>query len=70
VTPDLSWSLAPGSLLVLALSVGLYAWRWTNVRREVGPMAASGRRLLCFAAGTIVVATMCPRRRRNATARR
>lgn len=56
MSPDASWSLASGSLLALALCVGLYAWRWTSARRDSGPGAASVRRLLCFAAGTVVVA--------------
>jgi cytochrome c oxidase assembly factor CtaG len=45
-SPDLSWTLDPGPLLLAAGLVALYVPRWRTVRRDHGPKEAPIERLL------------------------
>jgi cytochrome c oxidase assembly factor CtaG len=55
VRPDYSWSLEPGTLVGLAVALGLYAWRWRDTRAEGGARAASVWRLAAFAGGIVAI---------------
>jgi cytochrome c oxidase assembly factor CtaG len=54
VSPDASWTFAPGVLLAVAALGVLYIVRWRNVRREDSAHAGVGR-LLAFLAGLLAV---------------
>lgn len=56
MTPDYSWNLAPGPLLLIILAAALYLPRWRRVRREIGPSGAPTWRALCFLAGMLALA--------------
>jgi putative membrane protein len=53
--PNLSWSLEPGVLAVVALGAAAYVPRWLRVRREDGARAAPVWRLACFSGGLLAV---------------
>jgi putative membrane protein len=54
MTPDASWTLAPGVLIVLALAGGAYGKRWRDARTD--PAHPPRRwRALAFAAGLLAV---------------
>jgi putative membrane protein len=59
---NLSWSLDPGPILLIAIAGGAYVKRWRDARREAGARAASGWRLTSFMAGlaTVAVALISP----------
>jgi putative membrane protein len=60
MSPDASWSLAPGVVLALAIYSGLYLVRWRRCRTPAEPHPPSAWRLLTFAAGILaLVAALC-----------
>jgi len=55
-SPDTSWTFAPGPVLLVALLLGTYVWRWRAVRATAsGPRDAPVWRLLVFLAGILVL---------------
>jgi putative membrane protein len=54
MSPDASWSFAPGVLLVLALAGGAYGKRWRDARADPAH-PPSGWRALAFTAGLLAV---------------
>lgn len=56
MSPSIEWSLAPGPTIALACYLAIYCVRWRQARREAGPGAASGWRLLSFCDGILMVA--------------
>jgi cytochrome c oxidase assembly factor CtaG len=62
MSPDASWSLAPGVVLALALYLGVYVVRWRRSRAPGEPHPPSVGRLLAFLAGilTLVAALLSP----------
>jgi putative membrane protein len=62
MSPDASWSLAPGVALALALYAGVYVARWRRARRPPEPHPPSAWRLLAFAGGilALVAALLSP----------
>jgi cytochrome c oxidase assembly factor CtaG len=62
VSPQASWSFAPGVVALLAVLSALYGRRWVAARREAGPRGAPGWRAACFAGGIalLVVALLSP----------
>ena len=64
MSPNLSWTLSPGVLLVAALVLGVYVRRWRAVRLGSARGAAEAPvwRLCCFAASVLigVVALVSP----------
>jgi cytochrome c oxidase assembly factor CtaG len=54
MSPDASWTFAPGVLLVLVLVGGAYGKRWKDAR-STRPHPPSAWRLLSFAAGLLAV---------------
>lgn len=54
MSPDASWTFAPGVLLTLAVAAGLYGVRWRRARAEPGH-APSVVRLAAFAGGLLAV---------------
>lgn len=60
MSPDASWTFAPGVVLALALYLGLYVARWRRARTPREPHPPSVARLLAFLAGILVlVAALC-----------
>ena len=61
-SPDLSWTLDPGPLLLAAGLLALYVPRWRTVRRDHGPKEAPIERLLLVltAALLILIALVSP----------
>jgi putative membrane protein len=59
---DTSWTFEPGAIIALAVMSGAYLTRWRRARATAGPAAASGGRLVSFAAGIalLVVALLSP----------
>ncbi len=55
MSPNVSWTLEPGVLAVVALGAAAYVPRWLRVRRENGPRAAPAWRLACYCAGLLAV---------------
>jgi cytochrome c oxidase assembly factor CtaG len=55
VSPDASWTLAPGVLLTAGAGATVYVQRWRRARSQGGPRAASGWRLAAVAAGLLLV---------------
>ncbi len=53
---DLSWTLDPGALILIALLCALYLPRWRQVRATGGPAAAPWWRLSAFIAGVLCLA--------------
>jgi cytochrome c oxidase assembly factor CtaG len=62
MSPDASWSFAPGVVIALALYVAIYVWRWRESRTPTEPHPPSGWRLAAFLAGiaTLVIALCSP----------
>jgi putative membrane protein len=60
MSPDASWTFAPGVVVALALSVGVYVARWRRSRTPDEPHPPSVGRLLVFLTGIVVlVAALC-----------
>jgi putative membrane protein len=55
MSPDASWSLAPGVVIALAVYLGVYAVRWRRSRAPGEPHPPSVARLLVFLAGMLVL---------------
>jgi len=56
--PDLSWSPTPWIIASCAIFLGVYVWRWRNVRRAAGPrraVEAPVGRLLCAVGAMLVL---------------
>ncbi len=56
--PDLSWSPTPWILATSAIFIGVYVWRWREVRRAAGPRRAVEApvwRLACAVAALVVL---------------
>lgn len=51
MSPDASWSFAPGVLLGLVVYTGIYVWRWRQCRTPSEPHPPSGWRLFSFLCG-------------------
>lgn len=62
MSPDSSWSFAPGVVIALVLYTGVYVWRWRESRTPTEPHPPSGWRLVAFLAGilTLVIALCSP----------
>jgi putative membrane protein len=62
MSPDASWSFAPGVVLALVVYAGVYVWRWRESRRPPEPHPPSAWRLVAFAFGmlALVAALMSP----------
>jgi putative membrane protein len=62
MSPDASWSLAPGVVVALVLYVAVYAVRWRRCRAPGEPHPPSAWRLLTFLAGilALVAALLSP----------
>jgi cytochrome c oxidase assembly factor CtaG len=56
MSPDASWSFAPGVVLALVAYLGAYAVRWRSARASGAPHPPSVARLLVFVAGIAVLA--------------
>jgi putative membrane protein len=50
-SPNASWTLDPGALVLVLILVGLYVPRWRRVRRAEGARGAPGWRLASFLLG-------------------
>jgi cytochrome c oxidase assembly factor CtaG len=60
MSPDASWTFAPGVVIALALYLGIYVWRWRQARTPDEPHPPGVGRLLVFASGILVlVAALC-----------
>lgn len=61
-TPDASWTLDPGAVVIVLVLAALYVPRWVRVRRTDGARAAPVWRLLCFLAGVgaLITALISP----------
>jgi cytochrome c oxidase assembly factor CtaG len=60
MSPDASWSFAPGVVLALGVYLGIYLVRWRQCRTPDEPHPPSVARLLVFLAGILVlVAALC-----------
>jgi putative membrane protein len=60
MSPDASWTFAPGVVVALALYVGIYVWRWRQARTPQEPHPPSIGRLLVFLTGILVlVVALC-----------
>ena len=61
-SPDASWALNPGALVLVAAIGYVYVRRWRAARAQAGPRAASGWRLVSFLAGLacVLVALVSP----------
>jgi cytochrome c oxidase assembly factor CtaG len=60
MSPDASWSFAPGVVVALAVYVGVYAVRWRRCRTPTEPHPPSVARLAVFLTGILVlVAALC-----------
>ncbi|HEX7291559.1 MAG TPA: cytochrome c oxidase assembly protein, partial [Conexibacter sp.] len=60
MSPDASWTFAPGVVVALALYTGVYVVRWRRARTPNEPHPPSGGRLLVFLAGiAVLVAALC-----------
>ena len=58
-SPDLSWTLDPGPILLAGGVVALYVPRWRRVRRELGPAEAPvWRLLLALTAALLLLAAL------------
>jgi putative membrane protein len=55
MSPDASWTLAPGVVLALAVYAGVYLARWRSARRAGEPHPPGAGRLLAFAAGILAL---------------
>jgi putative membrane protein len=55
MSPDASWTFAPGVVLALALYVVVYVVRWQRARTPDEPHPPSAGRLLVFLAGIVVL---------------
>lgn len=51
MSPDYSWTFAPGPLLAIGTLLAVYVLRWRKVRADNGSAAASVPRLVAFCAG-------------------
>lgn len=58
MSPDTSWTFAPGPVLLVALLLGAYLWRWREVRATSPSPArdAPGWRLAVFLLGIVLLA--------------
>jgi cytochrome c oxidase assembly factor CtaG len=56
MSPDASWSFAPGVLIALACYVGIYVVRWHRSRTPREPHPPSVGRLALFTGGVLVLA--------------
>jgi putative membrane protein len=56
VAADTSFSLAPGPILIVLALVGVYVWRWRQVRASGSARGASWGRLLAWLAGVLCIA--------------
>jgi len=54
-TPDYAWTFSPGVIAAVAVLGFLYVRRWLAARREAGPAAAPGWRLVCFLGGLALI---------------
>jgi putative membrane protein len=60
MSPDASWTFAPGVVVALAIYVGVYVWRWRRARTPQEPHPPSVGRLLVFLTGILVlVVALC-----------
>jgi cytochrome c oxidase assembly factor CtaG len=60
MSPDASWSFAPGVVIALVLYTAIYVWRWRESRTPSEPHPPSGWRLFSFLAGiAVLVAALC-----------
>lgn len=60
MSPDASWSFAPGVVLALAIYVVVYVVRWRSARTPTEPHPPGVGRLLVFLTGILVlVAALC-----------
>ncbi|HKG38744.1 MAG TPA: cytochrome c oxidase assembly protein [Conexibacter sp.] len=60
MSPDASWTFAPGVIIALALYLGVYLVRWKRARTPDEPHPPSVGRLLAFVTGIVVlVAALC-----------
>jgi cytochrome c oxidase assembly factor CtaG len=55
MSPDASWSLAPGVVLALVVYLALYVWRWVQSRTPHEPHPPSGWRLAAFVSGIVAL---------------
>jgi len=62
VRANLSWTIDPGPIILIAVLAWLYVPRWRRVRRENGAHAAPGWRLAMFLLGLVnlVIALISP----------
>jgi len=62
MSPDASWSFAPGVVVALLIYAGVYVWRWVESRRPPEPHPPSGWRLFSFSMGmlALVAALLSP----------
>lgn len=62
MSPDASWSFAPGVVIALILYVAVYVWRWRDSRTPTEPHPPSGWRLFAFLCGiaALVIALCSP----------
>jgi putative membrane protein len=62
MSPDASWSFAPGVVIALVVYVAIYVWRWRQSRTPGEPHPPSGWRLFAFLAGIamLVAALLSP----------
>lgn len=56
MSPDASWSFAPGVVLGLVVYVAVYGWRWQQARTPTEPHPPSVGRLLVFLTGIAALA--------------
>lgn len=56
MSPDASWTFAPGVVLALLLYLAIYVVRWLRARTPAEPHPPSVGRLLVFVAGIVVLA--------------
>jgi len=61
-TPDASWTLDPGPIVIVLALLALYVPRWRTVRRQDGARGAPVWRLLTFLGGVLalVIALLSP----------
>jgi len=53
--PQLSWTLDPGVLVLVAALAAVYGPRWRRARRQEGARGASLGRMACFAGSVLVI---------------
>jgi len=58
MSPDTSWTFAPGPVLLVALLLGAYLWRWRDVRSSSSSPARDAPvwRLAIFLLGIALLA--------------